>query len=297
MTETLTSKRNVEFTDKLAMFSLDDLRSTVKESEVGAAAKAKVFHYDFIQDICDILDKRNLHFEVLPIFVREGGRSDMPNITRIDNIAKGYSSENPLESQLIRHLTGKIQINEMTDEISAPIFGFNFNQLGQQVAFGSNVYICQNGAFFGSNLIQTYGPKKQTLKDLFFRLGEWMDGFRQKREADQHFISGMMNQKAQLSDFPIIIGDLMINATKANMKAEEDFSAPFNVSQVSDFTKEYIKKLGKIQQFPISTAWDVYNIGTRLLNPDVAKNHESILRQNLAFGDYILEYYNIPSLN
>jgi hypothetical protein len=177
------------------------------------------------------------------------------------------------------------------------MLAFNFNQLGQQVAFGSHVYACTNGCFFGSNIMATYGASKVSLKDLFFRLGEWMDGFEDKRKNDHTYISNMMKQKAELSDFPIIIGDLMILATKANLKSEEELNVPFNVTQVSDFTKDYVKKLPQITKFPIKTAWDVYNIGTRLLNPEQMKNHETIFRQNRAFGDFILEYYNISGKN
>ena len=185
----------------------------------------------------------------------------------------------------------------MTDEITAPMLAFNFNQLGQQVAFGSHVYACTNGCFFGSNLMATYGPTKVSLKDLFFRLGEWMDGFEDKRKNDQTYISNMIKQKTDLSDFPKIIGELMIEATKANLKSEEEINAPFNVTQVSDFTKDYVKKLPNVNRFPIKTAWDVYNIGTRLLNPEHMKNHETIFRQNRAFGDFILEFYEINGKN
>lgn len=283
---------NISSQNKREILTLPELSATVDESLIGGSDK-KMRHANFITELVMMIDKRNIKHEVDPIHIRMGGPSNMPNVTFIENVGKNYNGDRPLEGHLIRNLAGKIQINELSDELSNQALAFSFNQMGVQVAFGMRVHFCDNLCIWGQHVIQSYGKSKYSVKEMFSIVSDWMDLLNKKREVELQYYNRLAGIEADHSDVLKLMGELLVEANKKNMKEFDEVVAPLNDTQVSAFAKDYIRKYQKIEKIPVENAWDVYNIGTALLKPERVNNFEPIYHQNRALGEFMINRYNL----
>ena len=291
------SIRNLDLSQKREVLTIDELSSTVDESLIGGDSK-RIRHADFINDVSEMMDKRNLKWEVAPIHVRAGGPSNMPNITLINDIASKYAGDTPVEAHLVRNLTGKILINDLTDEISNQAIAFSFSQLGVQAAYGMNVHECSNLSIWGENIAHSYGRSKKSVAEIFGQIGDWLDLLDKKRAIDLAHKNKLDAIPAVHDDIMTLVGLMLVEANKKNMKEFKDVEeAPLNDTQVSHFAKNYALKYAKIDKFPVENMWDIYNIGTALLRPDQVNNYEPIFRQNKVLGDFIFDKFNIETVD
>lgn len=286
--------RELSIVDKREVLTLPELSATVDESLIGGSDR-RMRHADFIGEIVQMLEKGNIKHEVEPLHVRMGGPSNMPNITFIQNVAKNYSGERPLEAHLIRNLAGKIQINELSDELSNQALAFSFNQNGIQLAYGMNVHACSNLCVWGENVMYSYGKHKHPINEIFSILGDWLQLLDKKRAVDLEYMNKLAGIEAGHPDVLRLMGELLVEANKKNMKefVNSESVAPLNDTQVSAFAKDYVRKFQKIDKIKVENMWDVYNIGTALLRPDRVNNFEPIYRQNKALGDFMIKQYNL----
>lgn len=287
--------RALNFEDKRETLSLTELTATIDERQIGGDGK-RIRHAELIFALMEMLDKRNMKAEIEPIHVRIGGASQMPNITLIQNEAAKYSVETPVEAHLVRNLTGKIQIHDLSDQYSCTGLAFNYNQLGVQLAYGMNVFACSNMSIFGENLIHSYGKNGHSIKEMFSIVGDWMDLHDKKRAINVAYMDQMRRIAADKTDVLKLMGELLVQANKSNMK-QFSVEAPLNDTQVSGFAQEYIRREAKIDKFPVENMWDIYNIGTALLRPDKVHNFEPIFRQNKALGDFMINRYDLICAN
>lgn len=295
MTTATKSIRALDLSSKREVITLPELGVTIDERLIGGDSK-RIRHYDFIMTLAEMLDKRNMRNTPEDLHLRVGGPSQMPNITLIQNEAKKYDVESPVEAHLIRNLAGKIQIHELADEYSNQALAFTYSQLGIQVAFGMNVFVCSNMCIWGEHVIQSYGKSGHSIKEIFSIVGDWMDLYEQKRAVDRSYMDRLQAIDANHNDILRLMGEFLVEANKKNMKNLKDDAvdvAPLNDTQVSAFAQEYIRKQRKIDSFPVENMWDVYNIATSLLRPDRVNNFEPILRQNKVLGDFMTERYKL----
>jgi hypothetical protein len=288
----LQSIRNLDLKEKREVLTLQELSATIDERNIGIDNK-RMRHADFITTLGEMVDKRNFKFAIDPVDVRVGGASQMPNITFIQNEAKNYNAEAPVEAHLIRNLAGKIQIEELSDELSNQGLAFCYNQQGIQVAFGMNVRSCGNLSIWGENMMATYGPNKRGIKEIFSGISDWLDLYEKKRAIDVRYMNQLLGIPANNKDIVHLIGDLLVEANKKNMKEYAEDVAPLNDTQVSAFAQEYIRKMAKLDSFSIDSMWDIYNVGTALLRPKAVGNFEPIFRQNKALGQFMVNRYGL----
>lgn len=286
--------RELSIKDKREILTLPELSATVDESLIGGSDK-RIRHADFINEVVQIMEKGNLKYEVDPIHIRTGGPSNMPNVTFIENVAKDYNGERPLEAHLIRNLAGKIQVNDLSDELTNQAFAFSFNQNGFQLAYGMNVHACSNLSVWGENVLYSYGKSKHSIKEILSIVTDWTQLLEKKRNIDVSYMQKLIDIKADHTDVLKLMGELLVEANKKNMKEfnNSEYVAPLNDTQVSAFAKDYVRKYQKIDKFTVENMWDVYNIGTALLRPDKVNNFEPIYRQNKSLGDFMTERYKL----
>lgn len=276
--------KSLDFKNNLEVLTLDELKLTQKEDEVGNTSRARLRHYDLITELADKMVKRNMKFEIDPIYVRKGGPSTAPNASVYPYLEEKWG-KNALEAHVIRKLVTRINITDLQDKETQASIGIGFNQHGIIVAFGQNVFVCSNMSIWGENVLSNYGSSKITNKELFSRYTDWMDAFQNKRQTDLNIIRHLKETEASQDAIPYLIGEMQMSAVKqAYLKGDV---APFNISQITDFTKSYLKRLEHDDKLDIHNMWDIYNIGTRLLRAKDVRDLEPIYHQNQVFGNFL----------
>ncbi len=285
----MVKKKTLLFENNLEVLTLDELGRTQREENVGTAV-TKVRHHSFIEDVCEQIDKRSLKPRMDDIYVRKGGPSTAPNANVYPFLEEQYG-KNAIEAHVVRKLVTKVFIDAYNDKLSQSTIGIGFNQHGMILAYGQNVHVCNNMSIWGENVLSNYGSSKMSSKEMFARFGDWLDAMDEKRKVDQAIIVQLQEMAADHGALPHLIGKMQMAAVRqAYMQGDQ---APFNINQVTDFTKNYLKRMKQEDKLEINTMWDVYNIGTRLLRATDVRDLEPIYHQNQVFGNFIADEYAI----
>lgn len=286
------SVRTLDFKNNLEVLTLDELSMTQKEDEVGFVSKQRLRHDDFIFDIGRRITSAGLEMEQEPIYIRKGGPSTAPNANVYPFLEEKWG-ENALQAHVIRKLVTRINITTMQNKETQASIGIGFNQHGIILAFGQNVFVCSNMSIWGENVISNYGSSKMGTQEVLARFDDWMAGYEVKRKIDLKIISAMKRREASHKIIPDLIGQMQMAAVRqAYLKGEQ---APFNISQITDFTKNYLKRLQNEEQLEIRNIWDLYNIGTRLLRANEMRDLEPIFHQNQVFGNFLMDKFSLIS--
>ena len=276
--------------EKTKEVSLDLLKQTASLADpyTGKLPSSRpIEHWQFIEEIQEQVDKKNLSFAIEPIYI---GKGESKKIKQLDPENKGIPG-----SYLFQPVVTKLNITtpDYVRENYSTSIAIGYTEKGVQVAFGTNVHVCSNMCIFGGRLSVTYGNNKMPFDKLMELVQKHMNELPSIAESD----FGILNQYEQLpvNDRDIIetIGEMQINAVQG---AYFGGDAPLNIGQVSHFTKGIIGAhpnlldLGGEER--LMSLYDFYNMGTEILHPK--RSEVSTVWPGVAhWGDYLNNRFNI----
>lgn len=270
--------RVLEFKEKTETLSLDELKQTIKAKDIG---RTNIEHVDIIEIISEIMDKNGIKYELQPI-VATGGK----NVAYIERVEEQFGKKS-LEASLLNKVFARFKITNFMDALHADEIRFNFNDKGFELAYGKLVLVCTNGAtMFRGDTLSNYGKDKLSfdkIKDVF---GAWMVGIEEKSTKYIDVINNMQKLSIDSRELIYTIGELQEKAVRqAYLKGPD---APFNIGQVSSFTKALLEEESKLP----ATVWDLYNVGTSIMQP-VKMDTENIISSNVEWSEYLINKFKL----
>jgi hypothetical protein len=286
-------KRQLFKTEKVEILSLEELKMTVSAKDVGKTSRTRpVTHYQFIEDIMRILTEANQAPILAHIYCAKSGGTKI-----IPKIEEQLGVKDVIDAWLLDKITGRIMIPSLTTEDTECCVAFSYHDKGLDLAFGSNVRDCSNVSIFGSNVMHTYGAKKDASYERMLEVfKEWSGKLDKMYEEDLKLIKSMMMIKVTGKEMLRFLGKLMVSAIKFNMGFK--VVAPLNVTQVNEVIRGIITKKGeKFYEGPDCTLWEFYNFMTFVMKGDKA-DITTLLTDVAAIGNMMIAEYDIqPTIN
>lgn len=277
-------KTHFEFEDKqrVGTIELDELKLTKSVFDYGGKVSHSrpLKHFELIDRTLELCDKANLNPVLEPIWI---SKSDSKTISELYKADPGI-----LGSWIFERLLTRISLNSITsDENYHASIGIGYNTHGLTLAWGTNVRVCQNMSIFGQNLMTTYGPNKMPFDKIMEVFSKWLGEGAEKFNADKTTFKLMSGIQVDSNGMDKCIGKLHQLAVK-QAYIDTKIDAPLNISQVSNFSKEYLTNYKSLDK-PL-TVYDVYNAGTAILSPNKSEI-ENLWQNNLSFGNFIVNEY------
>jgi hypothetical protein len=275
-----------EAKENVKAISLSLLSNTQSLSEYdGKLPKTRpVEHFQLINDVCENIQAFGFTPVIDPIFVSS---SDSKRIKALD-----VDQTSAAKSWLFQRLVTRVNIKELSDEISNTSIGIGYNTSGINIAWGANVHVCQNMSILGGqNYMSNYGSGKEpSLQAIFERFREWLRNANDRRAFDVEMIRKMQSTFVNATKaVPEFIGNLHMAAVR---KAYVDVSqpAPLNIGQMSDYSKEFLKLDSAIKQKEEVDLFTLFNIGTAILKP-MKSDLTDLWKNNAEYGDFFLRSF------
>ncbi len=264
-------------------------RSTLTRSASYELAKGNlpasrpIPHHELLQRIIDTTSKmQNIEVIEDPIYATEAGSLRV--------MFPGKKEECPIENYLIQRLVTRIQLKTNSDTDMNMAIGIGYNEKGITMAFGPNIWVCQNQNVFGQNIMHTFGGDRKVPFDKMMEVFEkWMLEFNQKREMDYSFIEKMKARTIEENAKQLLYGKLINAAVLQNMNTKYD--APLNQTQVADFIRASYSPDYEVKDRP-TTVWDLQQMGTSILKP---KNTDlvTVFQDSCNFNNFIINEFKL----
>lgn len=278
------STRIIDFKEKnVEYLSLDELRLTVKAKEAGVNRSLE--HYQVFDKVIDILEQNKLTYNTQPLNISSSG-------SKLIEIAEKYVGEKNIKAWYLDKLSGTILLNDFQDSLSVPRINIEYNDRGINIAFGKHVLVCKNGmTAFRGDMFATFGPEKVHFEKGLEMIKGWILELDKKNKIYDSIISQMNSIDINYEEIPNIIGSLELKAVEqAYLNGPP---APFNISQISTFSKHILKSSKKDKELnKLENLWDLYNIGTYIQKPEFM-DMGTINQNNYLFTKFIIDKYNL----
>jgi len=283
-----TTNRQLFITEKVEILTIEELKQTVSAKDMGYNSKTRpVSHFQFIEDLMRILNEAGQAPVLDHIYCAKSSGTKI-----IPKIEEQYGVEKVLEAWIIDKVTGKILIPSLQGEETQGAIAFSYHDKGLDLAFGSNVHDCQNMCIFGSNIMHTYGSKKDVNYERMLQVfKEWSGNLVALRNKDLTIIESM--KRINITGFEMLrfTGKLLVNAVSSNIGIK--CIAPLNVSQVNEVVRGIIAKKGeKFYEGPDCTLWEFYNFMTAVMKANKA-DITTLITDIAAIGEMMVEEYKV----
>lgn len=269
--ELIPMRRTFDFnSDPVQIMDLQTLKRTHYEDGDDGSPLRGVYHFQAIEKVVTMCNKYNLDYAVEEIFAAQNRSKDAPGVSLLKKVEVQYG-EKAVEAHILRRIFTTIRINNFeTDELTTTI-ALAYHQDGIQAAIGPCVKVCHNQCIMGGGRrAATYGKNKLTVEELFETIDGWLSEFENHMIEDREKIARLKSIVVTEQDIYTYIG--MLTALRvAHDSADRELSGmvadgyPLSQSQISTFTETMLKML---RTRPVITAWNLYNVGTELLNPE-----------------------------
>lgn len=287
-----TNPKTFDFvTNNVEVMTLDTLQRTYQENDTAGRPIQGIYHFQLIHRILDICKQHNMDYEIEEIFAAQNKQKNFPGVT-INPHYEAIHGEKAVEAHALRRVFTTVQLkNGATDELTTTL-AIAFHQDGIQVAIGPCVKICHNQCVLSAQRSAcNFGKDKVSTEELFEKVNEWLGQFDSQMNEDRERISRLKETILSAQDIFNIIGLLttfrVAHDSKDKRLSKLVKSYPLNQAQITVFTEDLIKKQVEKRQL---SAWDVYNVATKILKPNRAEI-PNILNQNAAFADFLFQYY------
>jgi predicted transcriptional regulator len=279
--------------------SLDELKETIDERNIGGNPISGIVHHVLFQRVYDMLEKAKLLFDMDPIYATSGGASAFPGVTLLPVLEEKHGI-GALEAHLLRRMITAFNIRKgETDETTQSI-AIAYHQQGIQVAFGPNIKICKNQCIYGSsNRHQTFGDNKVNVETLFQVISDWIFNYDEIRQRDLAILEGMKTIVLNYSNVCDIIGELNLKrVAKDSLRIAPEYILQQN--QIGDVSTSYLKFLkgdnANLDYQKGLTLYEFYNMCTELYKPEHT-DLPNIIGRNHMLGDYLIEKFELADLN
>jgi hypothetical protein len=271
--------RVLEFKEKQEVITLDELKLSVTAKAAGV--KRQIEHFNIFDDILEKCVKQNYNTLVSPIYVAGGvSAKKIPAL-------EPHVGVNNIQAWYLDKITGTITFPSFNNELTTCKINIEHSDRGLSIAFGKVVLICSNGmTAFRSDIVTTYGEGKLNYNQCLELVEKWLYELPEKNEQYDNLITQMINRPIIKEAIPELIGKLELKAVEqAYCKGDE---APFNISQVSNFSKNIITSYK--EEKPITNVWELYNAGTLIQKPNLM-DISTINNTNFLLTDFFMKEY------
>lgn len=277
--------------NKVVEMDLATLKRTHMEDDPNGNPMRGIYHFDAIEKVGDICAKYNLDYAIEEIFAAQNNSKHLPGVAVLKKQEAHYG-EKAVEAHILRRIFSTIRIHNFeTDELMTTIV-LTYHQDGLQAAIGPCVKMCHNQCIMGAQrTVSTYGGKeKVTVEQLFDTIDEWLSQFETQMTADREHIQRLKNIVITEQEVYTYIG-LLTALRVAHDSTDKNLSQrvktyPLNQTQINNFTEDVLRKL---QEKPVLTAWDIYNIATEFYKPGKAEI-PTLVTQNVAFVETLAQF-------
>ncbi len=274
----------LNFEKGLATISRETLsKSASYELAKGTMPAARpISHHELLDKIVQRAAKLNITVTEDPIYATESQSMRV--------MWPGKKEECPIENYLIQRLVTRIQLKTNSDTDMNMAIGIGYNEKGITMAFGPNIWVCQNQNVFGQNIMHTFGGDRKVPFDKMMEVFEkWMLEFDHKRDADYLLIERMKAREIQEDAKQLLYGKLINAAVLQNMDTKQE--APLNQTQVADFIRASYSPEYKTE---CTTVWDLQQMGTSVLKPR-STDLVTIYQDNNSFNKFLLNEFKISN--
>jgi len=277
--------------------SLDELKETIDERNIGGNPISGIIHHVLFQRVFELLEKSKLSFTMEPIYATSGGASAFPGVTLLPVLEEKHG-EGALQAHLLRRMITAFNIKKgETDETTQSI-AIAYHQQGIQAAFGPNIKICKNQCIYGSkNRFQTYGDGKENIERLFQIISDWILNYDEIRARDLAILENMKTIVLNYSNVCDIIGELNLKRVlKDSLHITSEYILQQN--QISDLAIKYLEFLKVDNTLDYSkgiTLYNFYNLCTEMYKPQFT-DLPNIIGRNHLLGDYFVDKFNLTEI-
>jgi len=287
-------KRTLDFKlNKIENLSLEELKVTRSQKIMGKAMHG-MFHYQFIESLLEIIDKKGLDFDIPVLFAANNENKHMPGAYADEELEDKYGEGN-IQAYTLNRIYSQVNIKSLEDEVTSTGLAFTYNQMGVQVALGPNVKICTNLCIFGAErYMSTYGrsEKMPTAGRMLEVIGDWLQDFESIRAQDLKTIDNFQNTVVPDNEVMEILGDLYTMRVKRDdKKFGKQPMYPLNQGQITKFATTYLVEQAK-DPSKIFSAWELYNFATDMYKPDQT-DMPLILSNNHTMSHYLMNRYGL----
>lgn len=277
--------------NRVEIMDLATLKRTHMEDGPDGNPMRDIYHFDAIEKVETICRQHGLNYSLEEIFAAQNNSKHQPGVSVLKKQEAHYG-EKAVEAHILRRIFTTIRINDFeTDELTTTLV-LTYHQDGMQAAIGPCVKICHNQCIMSpERIISTYGKNRVPMDAFFETIDQWMSQFQTHMTADRERIMRMKNTRVSEHEIYTYIG--LLNVLRvAHDSSDKRLSSrvgtyPLNQSQISTFTEDVLKRM---QDQPVITMWDLYNIATEYYKPDRAEI-PTILPQNIAFSETLDRFF------
>ncbi|MDR2882908.1 MAG: DUF932 domain-containing protein [Alistipes sp.] len=286
MTEPMPQRQAFDFqNNRVEVMNLDTLKRTHQEDGPDGNPMRDIYHFDAIERTMDLCRHHNLNYALEEIFAAQNNSRHQPGVAVLKKQEAHYG-EKAVEAHILRRIFTTIRIRDFeTDELTTTLV-LTYHQDGMQAAIGPCVRMCHNQCILSpERTVATYGRNKVSFEAFFATIDGWLSGFEVQMTADRERILRMKNTPVTEQDIYMYVGLLTVLRV-AHDSSDRRLSSrvgtyPLNQTQINSFTEDVLVKM---QEKPVLTAWNLYNIATEYYKPERAEI-PTLVPQNLAFAD------------
>ena len=278
--------------NKVVPMDLSTLKRTHMEDDRNGNPMRGIYHFDAIERVGQMCAKYNLDYAIEEIFAAQNNSKHLPGVAVLKKQEAHYG-EKAVEAHILRRIFTTVRIHNFeTDELMTTIV-LTYHQDGLQAAIGPLVKMCHNQCILSAQrTVATYGSRedKVTLDQFFDTIDGWLSEFEVQMTADRERIQYLKSVIVSEHEVYTYIG-LLTALRVAHDSSDKSLSQrvktyPLNQTQINNFTEDILRRM---QEKPVLTAWDVYNVATELYKPERAEI-PTLVPQNVAFVETLSQF-------
>jgi hypothetical protein len=276
--------------NRVEVIDLPTLKRTHMEDGSDGNPMRDIYHFDAIEKVVDICRQHNLNYDLEEIFAAQNNSKHQPGVSVLKKQETHYGDK-AVEAHILRRIFTTIRINDFeTDELTTTLV-LTYHQDGMQAAIGPCVKICHNQCILSpERKVSTYGKERVSLETFFATIDGWLGNFEVDMTADRERIVRMKNTLVSEQEIYTYIG--LLNVLRVGHDSSDKRLSsrvgtyPLNQTQINSFTEDILVKM---QEKPVLSAWDIYNIATEYYKPERAEI-PTLVPQNLAFASTLEQF-------
>lgn len=265
--------------------------------------KFPMSHYDVISEITDMLDVRNIPYDVGDIFITEKGT--IPGTQKqVDRMNKRTLKENPKSEDLvqindtsvtiIREMIASIKVlGDFTNDEMGLVIGISQNDKGFVIGLGVRVAICSNFTIMGADdVYKNYGKDGMPFDKILELISSRIDNIKEFWQRQGMFIERLMEIRMEaVPERNNIIGSLLSLAVKSAY-IDSSIEPPLNISECSKLAANMLNydEIGN----KLITLWEFFNHITVLTSN--SNRLEARILQSAATGRYFIDRYGLKGI-
>lgn len=286
-------------TNPIQTLTLDQLKQTHMEDYPDGTPVGGIYHYSLINEILEMLDKENLTVRVPEIFAANNKFRHSPGVSVLPEVEE-RTGKGSLESHILRRVFCNIHIEGgYAEEGQCYNIAISYTQLGILIGMGPYVYACHNQHICGAQrLISNYSlrgvgklsSEERKVNTCLNLVQLEIKKLLENRDADITQLGRLRREEMSKREIREFIGMLVeerVRCTNANPLYREYRFPPLNSSDINNVVEFLINGTN----FENTTAYDVYQAGTRFMKPDL-QPFENICMQSASLFTMLTNYVN-----